>query len=176
LAEIMTHFLGGQGLGTNAIMREIGKSKTCVWRWQERFAFKGFEGLLRDKTRPSRVAKLDPSIAERVGALTIEALPGRGGARSGWQLLRENVDGTDLGAPVEQFLGPAEQGGGDSALEMRLAGLVAAEAVKDSKSPLINPEGVPGNRPGLLGNETEGACKKCSDLFFLPQLCFQRDG
>jgi hypothetical protein len=30
LAEIMTHFLGGEGLGTNAIMREAGKSKTCV--------------------------------------------------------------------------------------------------------------------------------------------------
>ena len=24
-------------LGTLAIMRETGKSKTCVWRWQERF-------------------------------------------------------------------------------------------------------------------------------------------
>jgi DNA invertase Pin-like site-specific DNA recombinase len=30
--------LGAEGLGTNAIMRETGKSKTCVWRWQERFA------------------------------------------------------------------------------------------------------------------------------------------
>ena len=29
--------LTGDGLGTNAIMRETGKSKTCVWRWQERF-------------------------------------------------------------------------------------------------------------------------------------------
>jgi transposase len=25
--------LSGEGLGTNAIMRETGKSKTCVWRW-----------------------------------------------------------------------------------------------------------------------------------------------
>jgi hypothetical protein len=23
--------------GTNAIMRQTGKSKTCVWRWQQRF-------------------------------------------------------------------------------------------------------------------------------------------
>ena len=36
-------------------MRETGKSKTCVWRWQERFAAEGFDGLLRDKTRPSRI-------------------------------------------------------------------------------------------------------------------------
>ena len=45
---------------------------TCVWRWQERFAAEGANGLLRDKTRPSRIAKLDPSIAERVVALTME--------------------------------------------------------------------------------------------------------
>jgi hypothetical protein len=44
------------GLGTNAIMRRTGKSKTAVWRWQERFASEGADGLLRDKTRPSRVA------------------------------------------------------------------------------------------------------------------------
>jgi hypothetical protein len=25
------------GLGTNAIMRGTGKSKPCVWRWQERY-------------------------------------------------------------------------------------------------------------------------------------------
>jgi hypothetical protein len=38
-------------------MRQTGKSKTCVWRWQERFATEGVEGLLRDKTRPSRIAR-----------------------------------------------------------------------------------------------------------------------
>src|ERR1700726_3316833 len=38
------------GVGTNEIMRRTGKTKTCVWRWQERFAEEGFEGLLRDKT------------------------------------------------------------------------------------------------------------------------------
>src|SRR5215469_11681857 len=64
-----------EGLGTNAIMRETGKSKTCVWRWQERFAAEGVDGLLRDKTRPSRIAKLAPSIAERVVALTMEEPP-----------------------------------------------------------------------------------------------------
>jgi hypothetical protein len=48
------------------------------WRWQERFAAGGFEGLLRDKTRPSRIARLDPAIAERVVALTMDP---RGRAR-----------------------------------------------------------------------------------------------
>jgi hypothetical protein len=37
------------------------KSKTCVWRWQERFMQEGHEGLLRDKTRPSRILPLGPA-------------------------------------------------------------------------------------------------------------------
>src|ERR1700722_17194751 len=56
--------LSAEGVGTNATMRETGKSKTCVWRWQERFAAEGVEGLLRDKTRPSRVPKLAPSVSQ----------------------------------------------------------------------------------------------------------------
>ena len=67
--------LSAAGVGTNAIMRETGKSKTCVWRWQERFAVEGVDGLLRDKTRPSRIAKLDLSVNERVVALTMEEPP-----------------------------------------------------------------------------------------------------
>src|SRR6476469_9915507 len=62
--------LSAAGAGTNEIMRETGKSKTCVWRWQERFMQEGYEGLLHDKTRPSRIAPLVPGIAERVVALT----------------------------------------------------------------------------------------------------------
>ena len=61
--------LTADGVGTNEIMRRTGNSKTCVWRWQERFA-EGCDGLLRDKTRPSRVPPLGAEIAERVVALT----------------------------------------------------------------------------------------------------------
>jgi transposase len=43
--------LSANGAGTNTIMRQTGKSKTCVWRWQQRFMDEGFDGLLRDKTR-----------------------------------------------------------------------------------------------------------------------------
>jgi hypothetical protein len=60
------------GLGTVEVMRRTGKSKTCVWRWQERFMQEGTEGLLRDKTRPSRIPSLGPQVAERVIALTQE--------------------------------------------------------------------------------------------------------
>lgn len=38
--------LSSEGLGTSAIMAETGKSKTCVWRWQERFMHAGVDGLL----------------------------------------------------------------------------------------------------------------------------------
>jgi hypothetical protein len=47
-----------------------------VWRWQERFMQEGTEGLLRDKTRPSRIPPLGPQVAERVIALTQQDPPG----------------------------------------------------------------------------------------------------
>ena len=59
-----------EGFGTNAIMRQTGKSKTCVWRWQERFMQEGYDGLLHDKTRPSRIAPLEADIIARVVTLT----------------------------------------------------------------------------------------------------------
>lgn len=67
-AEIV--LLSASGLGTVEIMRRTGKSKTCVWRWQERFAQERVEGLLRDKTRPSRVPPLGQEVIDRVVALT----------------------------------------------------------------------------------------------------------
>src|SRR5580700_8068412 len=41
--------LSAEDLGTNAIMRETGKSKTCVWRWQERFAAEGVVALTMEE-------------------------------------------------------------------------------------------------------------------------------
>ena len=83
--------LTAEGVGTNAIMRETGKSKTCVWRWQERFADEGVDGLLRDKTRPSRIPKLDPRVAERVVALTHGA--SRRGEATHWTGARDGRGG-----------------------------------------------------------------------------------
>ena len=39
-AEIV--LLSADAVGTNEIMRRTGKSKTCVWRWQERFMQAGW--------------------------------------------------------------------------------------------------------------------------------------
>ena len=44
--------LTADGEGTTAITRAVGKGKTVVWRWQERFMHEGIAGLTRDKTRP----------------------------------------------------------------------------------------------------------------------------
>jgi transposase len=62
--------LSADRIGTVEIMHRTGTSKTCVWRWQERFAGAGVEGPLRDKTRPSRVPPLGQEVIDKVVALT----------------------------------------------------------------------------------------------------------
>jgi transposase len=67
--------LTADGEGTTAITRAVGKGKTVVWRWQERFMHEGIEGLTRDKTRPSRIPPLPAETVDRVVALTNQAPP-----------------------------------------------------------------------------------------------------
>ena len=67
--------LSADGLGTSAIMAETNKSKTCVWRWQERLMQEGVDGLLRDRSHPPGTA---PVASDRVAAiirLTLEPPP-----------------------------------------------------------------------------------------------------
>jgi transposase len=66
----------GDGLGAAQLMRSAGVSKSAVWRWQERFMAEGVDGLLRDKTRQARVAKLADEVAERILALPLGEPPG----------------------------------------------------------------------------------------------------
>ena len=67
--------LSSAGAGTMAIMRAVGKGKTVVWRWQERFMHEGVAGLTRDKTRPARIAPLPAETVDRVIELTNQAPP-----------------------------------------------------------------------------------------------------
>lgn len=67
--------LTADGVGTNGIMAATGKDKTAVWRWQERFMHEGVAGLLRDKTRPSRIPPLAAEVVERVVTLTATEPP-----------------------------------------------------------------------------------------------------
>ncbi len=63
------------GLGTNAIMKRTGKSKPCVWRWQERYVEAGVDGLLRDKTRPPGKKPLSAAVKRKVLAKTGSETP-----------------------------------------------------------------------------------------------------
>ena len=68
--------LTAASVGTNEIERQAGVDKNSVWRWQERFMNEGVDGLLRDKTRRSRIAPLGPEVASTVVARTLEKPPG----------------------------------------------------------------------------------------------------
>ncbi len=67
--------LTADGFGTHAIMARAGKSKTCVWRWQERFMAEGVDGLLRDKTRPPGTPPVAKARVEEVVRLTLAPPP-----------------------------------------------------------------------------------------------------
>ena len=72
-AEIV--LLTAIGLGTNEIMRRTGKSKPCVWRWQERFMTDGVDGLLRDKTRPPGKAPIPDAVVAEIIEKTLHETP-----------------------------------------------------------------------------------------------------
>ena len=57
--------LSTDGLGTHAIMREAGVSKTVAWRWQDRFAQEGVDGLLRDSSPSSQNAGSNAAYSDR---------------------------------------------------------------------------------------------------------------
>ena len=63
------------GNTVKAVARHTGKSKPCVWRWQERFAEEGVEGLLRDKTRPPGRKPLPQSVKLKVLKMTANEAP-----------------------------------------------------------------------------------------------------
>jgi transposase len=69
----------GDRVGTSEIMRRTGLGKVSVWRWQERYVDEGVDGLLRDKTRPSRIPKLAAAkVAEVIRRTQEEAVASHG--------------------------------------------------------------------------------------------------
>jgi len=57
------------------VAQRIGVSRPTVWRWQQRFAESGVEGLLRDKTRKPGKAPLAAEITAQLVALTCTEPP-----------------------------------------------------------------------------------------------------
>jgi transposase len=65
-----------QGGPVQQIAARVGVSRPMVWRWQQRFAEAGVDGLLRDKTRKPGKPPVAAETVARVVALTCGAPPG----------------------------------------------------------------------------------------------------
>jgi transposase len=57
------------------VAQSIGVSRPTVWRWQQRFAESGVEGLLRDNTRKPGKTPIPAETKARVVALTCTQPP-----------------------------------------------------------------------------------------------------
>jgi transposase len=57
------------------VASSLGVSRPMVWRWQQRFAEEGTDGLRRDKTRKPGKAPIDADTVARVVALTCAEPP-----------------------------------------------------------------------------------------------------
>ena len=57
------------------VAQSIGVSRPTVWRWQQRFAETGVEGLLRDKTRKPGKAPIAAETTAQVVVLTCTEPP-----------------------------------------------------------------------------------------------------
>jgi transposase len=64
------------GRPVQRIANQLGVSRPMVWRWQQRFAAAGVDGLLRDKTRKPGKPPLPAETVARVVTLTCGSPPG----------------------------------------------------------------------------------------------------
>jgi len=67
--------LAADGLSVNAIMREVGASKTSVWNWPKRFLEAGVAGLLKDKSKKPGKAPLPEAVRQRVVEMAATGRP-----------------------------------------------------------------------------------------------------
>src|SRR4051812_35790483 len=58
------------------VARRAGVSRPAVWRWQQRFAEAGVDGLLRDRTRRPGKPRTPEATVQQVAALTCAEPPG----------------------------------------------------------------------------------------------------
>jgi transposase len=62
--------LSGERQPVATVARRAGASRPAVWRWQQRFAEAGPDGLLHEKSRPPGTPPLPPEVVAHVVALT----------------------------------------------------------------------------------------------------------
>jgi hypothetical protein len=68
--------LSAERLPVLEIARRVGISRPMVWRWRQRFAEEGIEGLLRDKTRPPGIPPVTQAKVHAVLERTLREPPG----------------------------------------------------------------------------------------------------
>lgn len=73
-AEVILASAGGGPV--KAVAERVGVSRPMVWRWQQRFAEAGVDGLLRDKTRRPGKPPIVAETVARVVALTCGKVTG----------------------------------------------------------------------------------------------------
>jgi len=73
-ARIILH--SGDRLPVLAVAKRAGASRPAVWRWQQRYAEEGIDGLLRDKTRAPGKPPVPTETVARVLAITCSEPPG----------------------------------------------------------------------------------------------------
>jgi transposase len=76
VARVRVILHSAERLGVAEVARRVGISRPAVWRWQQRFAEAGVDGLLRDKTRKPGKPPTAAGVVQRVVALTCAAPPG----------------------------------------------------------------------------------------------------
>ena len=69
--------LSADRLAVLSVARQSGASRPAVWRWQQRFAEAGVEGLLRDKTRKPGKKPLPTATVAKILALPCGEPPGQ---------------------------------------------------------------------------------------------------
>ncbi len=67
--------LAAEGLQNQQIAARLGQDKMKVGRWRSRYAQGGLEAILKDKTRPGRIAPLAQALKSRIVTLTLEGQP-----------------------------------------------------------------------------------------------------
>src|ERR1700716_2001748 len=63
------------GHGVMAIMREVGVSKTTVWRWQEYFVEAGVEGPVKGRSKPPGKKPISAAIKLKIVEKTVKERP-----------------------------------------------------------------------------------------------------
>ena len=146
----MIILLSGDRLPVLEVARQAGVSRPAVWRWQQRFAEEGVDGLLRDKTRKPGKAPLPAEIVARVLALPCTEPPGeathwtgRAGAKgvgNSWAAVQRT------GAPGAAQAGQAGQATGNPSATTAGSATGSAASTAEGSGPVARPLTVDGEQ------------------------------